>query len=374
MLNSLRQKHWVKRILKSHTYVYLRQFFPMAEPIIRDDRGQIEEAEDIVMDWPAGVKKPLVGIIRDYEECPRWTKYIRFLETNAIPYDIYSLHSVDWIERATRFDVITGIVSNEYYHLQEMRKKFYILEQYLGKKCYPSTHHMFLYENKTMEAEVSKILGIPFAPTHVFHDRQDALRCLESMRFPVISKIDPGSGSVGVEWVNSKREARQIIQRSFSRLGRSTYSLYFRQKQVVYFQEYIPNDGYDIRVEVVGNMAFGYYRRVLDGDFRASGMNQVEWGSLPEEAVRLAWDVNRLIQSPLLVVDMVHGQDGRYYVIEFSPICRMDNPAELQVDGVPGVYLRGDDGQIRFEPGKYWLHELALREFFLKDYLPGLQQ
>jgi hypothetical protein len=67
---------------------------------------------------------------------------------------------------------------------------------------------------------------------------------------------------------------------------------------------------------------------------------------------------------------MVHGLDGRYTIVEFSPVCRITTPEELQVKGIPGVYIIEDDGSIHFEKGRYWIHELALREFLLNDYLP----
>jgi len=163
-----------------------------------------------------------------------------------------------------------------------------------------------------------------------------------------------------------------LVRRAFSRNGRSIHVPWVRQKNYVYFQEYVPNDGFDIRVILVGNRAFGYYRRVLEGDFRASGMNTVERRALPEEAIRVALEVQRCVRSPQLVVDMVHAADGRYVVIEYSVMCLMDRPADLQVDGVPGVYIIGANGDIRFERGRYWIHEWALREFLLTDYLPRI--
>ena len=61
----------------------------------------------------------------------------------------------------------------------------------------------------------------------------------------------------------------------------------YRQKNLVCFQEFIPNDGYDIRVIVVGNQIFGFYRKVPQGDFRASGMNIEEMRELPVEAMKI---------------------------------------------------------------------------------------
>ena len=99
-------------------------------------------------------------------------------------------------------------------------------------------------------------------------------------------------------------------------------------------------------------------------------MDKVEKRALPEEAIRIARKALQCIRSPQIVVDMVHGLDGRYAIIEFSIVCQMETPEQLLVDGVPGVYIIEDDGDIHFEKGRYWVHELALKQFLLDDYLP----
>lgn len=173
--------------------------------------------------------------------------------------------------------------------------------------------------------------------------------------------------------VKTPAKARKIIKQAFSNNGRKTNMAVFRQKNFVFFQEFIPNDGYDIRVIVCGDRAFGYYRKVRQGDFRASGMKLVEKRELPADAVRIARQANRFIHSPILVVDFVHGLDERYYVIEFSPICEMSKPEQLRVNDVPGTYILDDNSNFHFEKGRWWVHELALREFFLHTYIPNVK-
>lgn len=341
----------------------------MDEDAYIDDRDLINDAEIICLDWPAMVKKPKIGIVQDYGPYPRWTKYRRFLDNNAIPFDFYNIHAHDWIEKANEFDIIIGVPSNELSCLQEIREKYYVLETFLDKACYPSHKHVLIYEDKKMESFISKIKGFPFARTYISYNKEDALQLVGKIKFPVISKIIPGSGSVGVEFVRNQSQARRIVGQAFSRNGRKIQVVYFRQKDYVYFQDYIPNDGYDIRVIVVGAWIFGYYRKVLQGDFRASGMGQVEKRELPEEAIRIAFEINKVIKSPQLVVDMVHDLDDKYNIIEYSPICQMETPEQLHVKHVPGVYIIEDNGSIHFEKGRFWVHELALREFFLNDYL-----
>lgn len=370
MLKKLKDIKMVKRVQRNPLYSRLRQYFPMAETQPINDRGKIDNAEVVKINWPDSLAKPRVGVVQDLEEFPRWTKYCRFLENNAFPFDLYNIHASDWLEKAADFDLIIGIVSCELYHLEEMREKYHFLETYLGKACYPSPAHAMLYEDKRLEAYICKLAGLPFAEAYISYDKADALKLLDQLTFPVISKIVPSSGSYGVEMVRSREQCRNIIRQAFSTRGRSAHTHYFRQKNYVYFQDFIPNDGYDIRVIMAGNWAFGYYRKVLEGDFRASGMNMVEKRSLPEDAIRLAWKVNQVVKSPMLVVDMLHGLDGQYYIIEYSPVCQMETPEQLHVDEIPGYYEVCEDQTIRFQEGRYWVHELALREFLVKDYLP----
>jgi len=374
MLKAFKKPAAVKRLRKSMTYSRLRQLLPMREPGYIDDRGQIEDAEEVRIDWPEGLAKPRVGIVRDLEEFPRWTKYRRFLETNGFLYDLYDVHAHDWIERARAFDVVIGLASNEIHRLEEIRVKYHFLETGLGKMCYPSAAEALLYEDKSLEAYIAGVCGLPIAKAYISHDEKDALAMLESARYPLVSKVNHSSGSVGVELVKTPGKARRIVGQAFSRNGRRTHVPWFRQKGYVYFQEYVPNDGYDIRVMIVGRRAFGYYRKVLSGDFRASGMDTVEKRALPEEAIRVALKAQQCLRGPQLVVDMVHSLDGRYVIIEFSIVCQVQTPQQLLVDGVPGAYVIEDSGDIRFEKGRTWVHELALRQFLRDEVLPRIRK
>jgi glutathione synthase/RimK-type ligase-like ATP-grasp enzyme len=378
MIERLRQNASLLRLRKTPLYARLRQYFPMAKAECLDDRSRFDDAELVSIDWPSNVTKPRFGIVRDCEEFPRWTKYCRFLDNNSFGYDICDIHAHDWIENVRQFDIVVGFVSCWPWDLEEVRKKYLFLEKFLGIATYPSPDHAYLYEDKILEVYISEVCGIPYAKTHVSHDKDDALRLIQELQYPVVSKIVPASGSVGVELITTPKHARRVVEHAFSTAGRKSHMVSSRQKNYIYFQDFVPNDGYDIRVMVIGNWAFGYYRRAPEGDFRASGMHLVEKRELPEEAMKIALDANKAIRSPMLVVDMLHGLDGKYYVIEISPVCRTESPEQLHVDGIPGVYIFEDDGSFRFEPGKYWVHELALREFLLTDYLkrvsPGPNQ
>ena len=358
-----------RKIRRSTFYHRFRHLvLPPKEPFVVDDRDQITaDAPPVLIEWPPSTCKPTVGVIQDYGDAPRWTKYCRFLEANAIPHHIYDIHARDWCSAAAAFDVIVGVDSCELFSLDEIRRKYYVLERHLHKKCYPRYEHVLLYEDKLLEAYLSQVYGLAFVRTYIYTCRREALAAAAELTYPLVSKRVPGAGSLGVELVRNYSQCRSIIQEAFSPCGRRTHWPYATQKGYVYFQDYVPNDGYDLRVIVVGTRMFGYYRKVPKGEFRASGMGLVEKRALPAEALRIAERVYGVLQSPMLVVDMLKDLEGQYHIIEISPFCKIETPEQLHVRGIPGYYVaRG--GSYVFEEGRFWVHELALKEFFGREY------
>src|SRR6185436_15692335 len=108
--------------------------------------------------------------------------------------------------------------------------------------------------------------------TFVSYNYEETCSQIEKLDYPVISKLITGSGSYGVELVKDATQAVKLAKQAFSPRGRSTYWPYIRQKDYVYFQKFVEKDSYDVRILVIGDDAFGYYRKAPKGDYRASGM------------------------------------------------------------------------------------------------------
>ena len=188
------------------------------------------------------------------------------------------------------------------------------------------------------------------------------MNILQKQVYPFISKVHIGSASSGVKKIVSKRQAVHRLNQAFSPKGAKTMFPYLRQKNYFFVQSFIQGADYDLRIIIVGNKAFGYYRYPEKGDFRASGSGNYEKKELPEEAVRLAVSIQHKLASRLLGVDFLYSPVlKRFCVIETSLFNQIDTPEQLVVKGIPGYYdISGNE--ILFKEGKFWIQELIVQE------------
>jgi len=327
-----------------------------------DDTNVVTAVEPVRMEWPVGVRKPLVGLVRDPDDYPYWTKYRHFLEANAIPFELFDIHRSRWLEEAARFDAVVWRPMSFPSEIEECRRKVFTLERELGTLCYPSFPEAMLYEDKLLQYELLRQHGFPAIETFVSHSQEEALAYVAGCSYPIVWKVGCGSGSLGVELVRDARAARRLVRRVFSFAGRSTYWPYAGQKDYVYLQRLEPNRGWDVRVIVIGDAVFGYYRDVPAGEFRASGMGLVRRGAPPEAAMLIARRVARAFDLVHVAVDMLaHPADERLSIIEISSFAQVNTPMQLLIDDVPGMFMFSDDDSHRFVPTVVWPQELALR-------------
>jgi len=203
---------------------------------------------------------------------------------------------------------------------------------------------------------------LPVIPTFISFDEEECLQKLNNLTFPLVSKANVGSSSYSVKKINTRASAKRYIRRAFSS-GVSTGFPYYRQKGYVYFQEYVKDARYDLRIILIGNKIFGYYRMRPAHDFRASGAGlRKEGGRLPIDAVKLALKVKEVMPSTMLAVDFLKSPDDEMHqIIETSINTDIRHPQQLVLNGTAGYYTL-DGEQLVFHPGEFWLQELILEE------------
>src|SRR5690606_22864495 len=137
---------------------------------------------------------------------------------------------------------------------------------------------------------------------------KEAIDFVNSSKFPIISKLSTGSASFGVEKLNNKGQALSVISKVFSDKGKKTYFPFERQKNYVYFQEFIEDAKFDLRIIVIDDILFGYYRYPNKGDFRASGAGIYEKKEIPEAAMELAFKVKAHYGTSCLATDFLYSE------------------------------------------------------------------
>lgn len=332
----------------------------------------LEQADKVYLSHKPNIKVGLVVLDTDYSDLGYVAlrdyrpKFERFLKNNDIDYDYYNPLKSNWLEESKKFDLVIWHTSSDPCTQEIAESKIYILEK-LGIKCYPSFDEIWSYEHKVRANYLYELYNLPVIPTFITHSEKEAIAYLNNTKFPIISKISTGSASQGVEKINNIKEGIKIVKESFSDTGRPTYFAYQNQKNYVYFQDFIEDTDYDLRIICINNEFFGYYRYPNEGDFRASGAGNYEKKEIPAEALDLAHEARIRFGVTSLATDLVFSKKlNKFMIIESSIFIGIDSCEQLSIDGVAGKYVRKTDGSYDFVKGKYWIQELTLK-FFIEN-------
>ncbi|MCR3921079.1 MAG: hypothetical protein NUK65_00980 [Firmicutes bacterium] len=326
---------------------------------------KLDDAEEIIFTWEETcVRRPVIGLVNkdtDQGRYAYWPRFERFLHNNNLTYKIISIEHANWVEQLQDIDILVWRPDSNPAKLAEAKTKIHFVSSILKKVTCPSDIDLWYYEDKIRQYYLLANYQLPVVNTFISHDYKETLEFLEQTKYPLIFKENIAYASNGVVLVTNKRQAQQITKKIFNQ-GYKTYWQYLLQKNVVYFQDFIPSCQYDLRVIVIGEYFWGYYRRVPPRDFRASGAWNVDKRGLPSTAMLLARRVKQALQASFLAVDMIKADDAsEYQIIEVSTFIQIISAEQLIVDGEPGRYLY-QDGEFIFQKGRFWIQELMLAE------------
>lgn len=362
---------FLKKLLKKTTFY---NKWLIKKGVLRsftDIENFINTAPPVLLDSPLD-SPPRVGIVKTQSsklvegyDNPKtsWMRYERLCKNNNIPYGFLDLKRSGWLSEAQKYDLIVCHTEDDPAYQEMYESKIYILEKYYQKKCFPSFHEVWQYEHKVRSHYLYETLGLPSIPTVVTHDKNEALVLGERLGFPLIVKTTIGSGSSGVMKIDSQLQLNKYVKEVFSSKGRESSFEFENQKDYVFAQQFIDDADFDLRIIIIADMAFGYYRYPNKGDFKASGAGNFEKKSIPEEALKLAVDIRDKLQCRQVGVDMLYSKKaGKYMIIETSIFNQIDTPVQLEIDGVAGYYDISNLANIKFKEGRFWVQELLLKD------------
>lgn len=244
-----------------------------------------------------------------FQHSGTWTNsWIEYCKKNDVSFEILDCYQSNIIEKLRNFDCLIWHIGN--YVLQDMmfgRSILYSAKN-MGLRTFPDYNTAWHFDDKIAETYLLQTIDAPIPNSWMFYLLEDCIDWLEKeSKYPLIAKLKCGSGSNNVKLLKTKYEAINYAKHMFkngykthpsilfkskslflsstswdimkSRIKRipeflhtlSHAKMFPREKGYVFFQEYIPNDGYDLKIVVIGDKLSFIGRNIRKGDFRASG-------------------------------------------------------------------------------------------------------
>lgn len=277
------------------------------------------------------------------------------------------------------------------------KRLLFSLEQ-SGISTFPNFNTAWHFDDKLGQKYLLESIGAPLVPSFAFFSKKVALEWADQTRFPKVFKLSGGAGSANVKLVRTKRAAIQLINKAFNK-GFRQYEPWTNLKEryrnyingntdfwnvikgcirifyepkyskvignetgYIYFQEFIQNNSYDIRVIAIDGKAFAIKRMVREGDFRASGSGNIKYEKheLDERCVKIALETNKKLNAQALAYDFVFDKNKNPLIVEVS--FGFDNEA---YDPCPGYWdenLKWHEGQ--FKPQDWMVESLIQKHIY----------
>ncbi len=286
---------------------------------------------------------------------PRWVSYC---QQQNIPYKLVNAYDSNIVEQLADCDAFM------FHHHQGNYKDVLFAKQLLyslqlaGKKVFPDFNTTWHFDDKVGQKYLFEAIGAPFVPSYVFYTKAEALQWANNTTFPKVFKLRGGASSVNVKLAKNKKDAIHLINKAFDKgfpqydwkaqwkearrkqkLSKATWRDVLRplfyalkkqpnsfahykgnEKGYVYFQDFIPNNTYDIRIIIVGSKAFGIKRMTRENDFRASGSGNILYDKncIDIRCVELAFKVNKKIETQSIAFDFVFDYKNEPLIVEIS--------------------------------------------------------
>jgi glutathione synthase/RimK-type ligase-like ATP-grasp enzyme len=282
--------------------------------------------------------------------------WISYCEQRNIPYKLVNAYHSDIISQLSDCGAFMFQHHQANYKDVLFAKQLLYAVQISGKKVFPDFYTTWHFDDKVGQKYLFESIDAPFVPSYVFYTKTEALKWIEATTFPKVFKLRGGASSANVELIKTKKEAQQIVKKAFGK-GFSQYNwktkfkdnyrkfkskkanfvevlrpLYYftkpypnvfckykgNEKGYVYFQDFIPNNTFDIRLIVIGNKAYGMKRMLPKGDFRASGSELFVYDKIDDKILQIAFDVAKKLKLQTIAFDFIYSEKKKPLIVEMS--------------------------------------------------------
>lgn len=263
-----------------------------------------------------------------------------------------------------------------------------VVENTLKIPCYPDHNTYWAYEDKIREYFLMKANQFPMINSHIFFDKNDALKWAKSCGLPLVFKLRAGAGSSNVLLVKKRSKMIRLIKRMFgkginhnsipdfsslkyynlynftktvgikilNRFGYDTgWPVWLKHKNYVLFQDFIPDNDFDTRITTIGNRAFAFRRLNRKKDFRSSGSGKIDYAieKINTDCIKIALDTSRTLKFQTMAYDFLFDSDNKPVFCELSYTFN-----DKAIFNCPGYW----DENLNFYEGHFWPQYFQIKD------------
>ena len=283
-------------------------------------------------------------------------RWIQYCKENSIEYGLVDAYSSDIITTLKGYDCFMWHFHHSDYRECLFAKELIKAIEMAGIKTFPNSNTSWHFDDKVAEKYIFEALELPAVKSYIFYNKDEAHKWIEETTFPKVFKLRGGAGASNVKLIKNQSSAKKIVNQAFGkgfkqfnnlaswlesfrlwRKGKGTfknviYKLQFlfytplykkmlkTEKGYVLFQDFIPNNKFDIRVVVTGDKAFAIKRLVRDNDFRASGSGFILYDKkeIDERCIEMSFAANKKLNCQSVAFDYIFDQSNNPLIVEIS--------------------------------------------------------
>ncbi|MGP5415875.1 ATP-grasp domain-containing protein [Psychrobacter faecalis] len=281
--------------------------------------------------------------------------WIDYCKKNNIEYKVVNAFDNDIITQLKDCDAFMWHHHHGKFKDVISAKKILFSLEHAGIKVFPNFKTAWHFDDKVAQKYLLEAIDAPIVPSYVFYDKKEASGWARNTTYPKVFKLKGGAGATNVKLVENQTEALKLINKAFGKgfpqfdrfnnlkesyikykggqdtlfrlakgVGRLAISTNFAkqhppEKGYAYFQDFIPNDGFDIRVVVIGGKRAAAEKRfVRENDFRASGSGKFSYEGIDCEVIKESFKIANKLNLQSVAFDFVIDKNNKPLIIEMS--------------------------------------------------------
>jgi glutathione synthase/RimK-type ligase-like ATP-grasp enzyme len=284
----------------------------------------------------------------------RWIKYCT---EKQIPFTRVNCLATDVLQQCAGLDALLWHWPHDSPAESLVARQIIAALERKGLVVFPSVSTCWHYDDKVAQKYLLEAIGAPLIPAWVLLEATEAMRWIDQSTWPKVFKLRNGAGSSNVCLVRSRHQAAALCRQAFGRgfpavpgylsdvqtrarktknahdfwqrLARAPRTLrnlitlrrtMHRERDYLYFQEFLPGNAFDTRITIIGERGFGFTRANRPNDFRASGSGFLlyETSRIDRRCVDIAFDVARKVGSQSLAFDFLFNSTHEPMIGEIS--------------------------------------------------------